>query len=368
MIDAQNGCDSSSSASGSNTRLKVALITDTHTLSNYSALLRQFFIGLSDKTSLAMVFEPGANRDFLFSLPVEIIQHPALKMPLLWRQNKTRLLERLEKFKPSVLHCFGHRKMALTKKLAKHFDISAVVTVDSMPPRSFKFVSCLSGFSSITAPSEEIVNNITKAYPSLQQLVRKVNMGTFVDDNCACFSRPDRLPSMVVMHPLDKLADFEPLLCAVRHLAIDGYEFVLAIIGSGKAEKTIRKMVKTLGLAQIVNLTDEIHPLRTVFRGADIFIQPQPSQLFNGPLLEAMGAGMAVASCDDTGNDLVTENQTALLFDQDDELSVYAILQKLLNKHEMARTLAMNAQNNLRQNHTVSKMVADLLEIYRTIA
>ncbi len=132
MPDAQN----SGSSSNGNGRLRVAIITDRRTLVNYSALLRQFFIGLSDKADLAMLLEPGANTDFLFSLPVEIIQHPALKMPLLWRQNKTRLLQRLEKFKPSVLHCFGRRKMSLTKKLAKHLDTSTMVTVDSMPPRS----------------------------------------------------------------------------------------------------------------------------------------------------------------------------------------------------------------------------------------
>lgn len=368
MMDAQNGQDSSSSASGSNGRLRVALVTDTRTLVNYSALLRQFFIGLSDEASLAIILEPDVNTDFLLSLPVEIIQHPALKMPLLWRHNRTRLLGQLEKFKPSVLHCFGRRKMALTKKLAKHFSIGAVATVDSIPSKSFKFVSYLSSFSSITAPSEEIFKSITKAYPSLQQLVRRVNMGTFVEDNCACFSRPNQLPSMVVVHPLNKIADFEPLLCAIRHLAIDGYEFVLAIIGSGKAEKTIRGTVKTLGLTQIVNITDEIHPLRNVFRGADIFIQPQPSRFFKGPLLQAMGAGMAVAGCEGTGDNLLTENKTALFFDPDDELSIYATLQKLLNKHELARTLAMNAQSNLRKNHTVNKMVSDMLEIYRTIA
>ncbi|NIA17086.1 MAG: glycosyltransferase, partial [Planctomycetes bacterium] len=210
--------------------------------------------------------------------------------------------------------------------------------------------------------------NIIETHPSVKLLVRQVNMGTFIEDSRACFPKSDRNPSMVVAHPLNRLADFELLLCAARHLAIDGYEFVLAIIGSGKAEKTIRKTIKKLGLGQIVNITNEFHPLRAVFCGADIFIQPQPTRLFPASLLEAMSAGTAVAACDSNESDLIIENQTALLFDPDDELSIYATLKKLLDEHETARRLAANAQDLIRNNHTVSRMVNNMLEIYHKAA
>ena len=364
MMHTRNGYDTTVSTSDGNNRLNIALITDARTLKSYSAILRQFFIGLSDEANLAIVSPTQADTDFLSNLPVEIIPHPAIRLPLLWRQNRVKLLSRLEQFKPCVLHCFGYRKMALTIKLAKHFDIATVVTPDSLPQRPLKFIPFLSAFNRIAAPSNKIAENITKAHPSAKSLVRQVNMGTFVEDNIACFPKSDRIPSMVVTHPLNRLADFELLLCAVRHLAIDGYEFVLAIIGSGKAEKTIRKTIKKLSLSQIINITSEIHPLRTVFRGADIFIQPQPIRLFPASLLEAMSTGTAIAACNNSDSDLIIENETALLFDPDDELSIYATLKKLLDEHETARRLAANAQDLIRRNHTVSKMVSDMLEIY----
>lgn len=368
MTDTRNGRDTVVPAPDGNDRLNIAMVTDAGTLSSYSAILRQFFIGLSDEANLAIVSPAQAEIDFLSSLPVEIISHPAIRLPLLWRQNRARLLSRLEQFKPCALHCFGYRKMALTIKLAKHFDIAAVVTLDSLPQGLLKFMPSLSAFNHIVALSDKVAKNITEAHPSVKALVRQVNMGTFVENNCACFPKSDRNPSIVVVHPLNRLADFELLLCAARHLAIDGYEFVLAIIGSGKAEKTIRKTIEKLGLGRIINITNEFHPLRTVFCGADIFIQPQPGRLFPAPLLEAMSTGTAIAACDNSESDLLIENQTALLFDPDDELSIYATVKKLLDEHETARRLAANAQYLIRRNHTVSRMVSDMFEIYHKAA
>ncbi|MHC4215295.1 MAG: glycosyltransferase, partial [Planctomycetota bacterium] len=120
-----------------------------------------------------------------------------------------------------------------------------------------------------------------------------------------------------------------------------------------------------LGLSQIVTTVGNIQPLRAVFAGADIFINPQPGNRFNQQLLEAMSVGMAVAACSGGVDDLLIDEQTALLFEPDDELSVYSCLQRLIDKREFARQIAMTAQNHLREHHSVSKMVTSIIHSYR---
>ena len=85
---------------------------------------------------------------------------------------------------------------------------------------------------------------------------------------------------------------------------------------------------------------------------------------FNPLLLEAMSAGATVAGCKGGVEDLIIKGQTAVVFDPDDELSIYGSLQQLLNKREMARQLARGAQEHLRENYTVSKMVSSILQTY----
>ena len=170
---------------------------------------------------------------------------------------------------------------------------------------------------------------------------------------------------MVVAQPLTNANDFKGLLNAVRHLVIDGYEFILAIIGKGGAERDIHRMVKKLGLSQVVTIVPEIEPIRSVFAGADIFIQPHSRPEFNSPLLEAMGVGLAVASCHNITEDLLVENETTVFFDPFDELSIYSCLHNLLDKREFSQQIARNGQQFLRENYTVSGMIDSLKNYYQ---
>lgn len=156
-----------------------------------------------------------------------------------------------------------------------------------------------------------------------------------------------------------------PFFSALRHLAIDGYEFLFALIGTGSAEKHIHEVIKAHGLSQVVTVIPGMQPLRELFAGADIYIRPQPTNEFNSYLMEAMSVGMAVAACRGGIDDLLIEDRTAVLFDPDDELRIYAAIQKLLDQKEFARRLALSAQIHLRKNHSVSRMVDTLLQTYR---
>ena len=152
---------------------------------------------------------------------------------------------------------------------------------------------------------------------------------------------------------------------AVKHLAIDKYEFMLVMMGDGAGERQVRKLLTSLGIPQIVTIVPKLELWRPLLAAGDIFVQPQPTTAFNPLLQEAMSVGAAVAACKGGVDDLIVEDKTAVVFDPDDELSIYGSLQRLFDRREWARQLARAAQESLRENHSVSKMVADILRIYR---
>jgi glycosyltransferase involved in cell wall biosynthesis len=78
-----------------------------------------------------------------------------------------------------------------------------------------------------------------------------------------------------------------------------------------------------------------------------------------------MSVGAAVAACKGGVDDLIIEEQTAIAFDPDDELSIYSSLQRLFDRRELARKIAGGAQEYLRENHTVSNMITSTLRTYR---
>ena len=345
--------------------LRPALIVSEHTVSEYSILLEHLLVGLADESiPVAMVCPLNCDVDSVVSGAVEVIRHPAFNLPLLWRQNRRILVERLEKFKPTVLHCLCQSKAALTRQLARQLDLPYVLTVNSLQKRWVRFSISLGRCAKIIVPAKSIAANIAKVCPKFAGRIEQINIGTFVGEGSGCFSEPGRLASMVTAHPLRNVGDFENLFGAVRHLAIDGYEFMLVVIGGGRAERELRKLLAAQGLLEIVTIVPRLEPRRSVLAAGDIFIQPQPSPAFNPFLLEAMSVGAAVAGCKGQVDDLIIEGQTCVVFDPDDELSIKGSLQRLFDRRELARQLARGAQEYLRENYTVSKMISSILQTY----
>ena len=346
--------------------VRPALIVDRSTLKSYAVLLRHLLTGLADEPCpAAIICPPDADVGNILCPSVELIRHPILKIPLFRTQNSKILFDKLEKFKPSVLHCLSGSKARLTVRIATHLDIPYVLTFNALQRSLFRPRLCPSHCADLIASSEVIADYLVKVYSRLSGRIEQINIGVFVDDTCACFSETSRVTSMVTAKTLDRLSDFEPLLNAVRHLAIDGYEFIYAIVGSGPAERQIHELIKGLGLSQLVTIIPAIDPIRTLFAGADIFIQPRPAAEFDSCLLEAMSVGTAVATARGGIDDLLIEDRTAVFFDPDDELRIYSALQKLFDQHDFARQLALTGQIHLRKHYSVSRMVDALIQTYR---
>ncbi|NIP26730.1 MAG: glycosyltransferase [Phycisphaerae bacterium] len=365
----------STSEAGADKPLRLALIVSEHTVLEYSISLERLLVGLADESiPVALVCPPSCNMDTVISGAVEVIRHPVIDLPLIGRINRKELVEQLIKFKPDIIHCMCESKAGLTKQIARQLDVPYVLTVNSLQQRWKNFVcqrqihplSISSNHcAKIIVPTKSIASNVAEIHPRFADRIEQINVGTFVGERSVCFCELSQVPSMVIAHPFDNVDDFENLFGAVRHLTIDRHEFVTILMGSGRAERQIRRLLAALGLLQTVTIVPRLRPWRSVVGAGDIFIQPAATAAFNPLLLEAMSVGAAVAGCKGGVDDLIIEEQTAVTFDPDDELSIYNSLKRLFGRRELARKIARGAQEYLRQNNTVSNMITSTLRTYR---
>ncbi len=348
-----------------NKLLRPVLIVSAETISEYSIFLEHLLVGLADESiPTALVYPPNCTLSFVVPPSVQVIKHPAFDLPLLKRQNRKKLVEQLSDFKPTVLHCLCHSEAPLTRQLAWQLDLPYLLMVNSLQRRFNRLFISQSRCAKIIVPAKSIAVNVAKLYPAFTDRIEQINIGTFTSETSSCFREHSWLTSMVTTHPLHKESDFKNLFGAVKHLAIDGYEFMLVVTGGGRAEKQVWKLLTTLGLSQIITIVPRLEMLRSVLAAGDIFIHPQPSNAFNPLLLEAMSVGAAVAGCNGGVDDLIIKDKTAIVFDPDDELSIYSTLQRLLDRRELAQRIAAEAQQHLRENYTVSKMISSILRAY----
>ena len=340
------------------------IIADAQTVRDFCSSFRHLLFGFeAQNVTSAMVVPPASDIESVLFPGAGIVEHPVLRFPLFYFQNRNLLISRIEEIRPTLIHCFGATKTVLAHWLADYFNIPALITINSGRINTPAKMIIYKYFERIIVPSGKIGELLKqKGLPAGK--ISQMNVGTFTDEGCACFAWPDRMASMIVHGSFDKFSDYEPLLGAIRHLSVDGYEFVVAFMGSGRAEKQMREFIKATGLLQTVTIVPQIRPLRAVFRGCDILIHPGCFDKFDPAVIEAAGAGLAIAADKENVEEFLQDGSTAVLFDSKDELSIYSSIQKILDDKNLAKNIALNAQNYLRTNNSVSTMVDDLLKIY----
>lgn len=355
--------------------LRPALIISEHTLLEYSTSLEHLLLGFADESiPVTLVCPAGSDIENLLSGAVEIVRYPVFDLPFMGFLNRKNLNEQLTRLKPTVLHCMCESRSLLTKKVAYQMDLPYVLSVNSLQQRWKHFayqrqIHPLSISSShcakIIVPAESIRANIAKLYPKYAERIVQINTGTFVDESRMCFGVPSRLPCIVIAHAFRNSEEYENLFGAVRHLTIDGYEFITMVVGDGRSERQMRRLLAAFGLLQTVTIIPRLKPWRAVISAGDIFIQPVANSAFNPLLLEAMSVGTVVASCKGGVDDMIIEDKTAVVFDPFDELSMKRNLQRLLDRRELARQIAQGAQDYLRRCHSVSNMISSTLRAYQ---
>ena len=345
--------------------VRPVLLVDEGVYRSYTVYLRRILVGLADTAHASALVCPGDIDTSVVDCPtVELFEYPTLRLSLFKSLNRRILLERLERFKPTVLHTFSPGQIELAAFLSEALEVPLVVTFHGHRGHWNHRAKAMLQAARVLAPSAVLAERAAMLYPTLRERIELVPVGSYVEDTCVCFSHVHRPASLIAVHPFEDARLFEPLLGAVRHLALDGCELVLALMGVGPAERAIRRQIRAMGLSPRVALVPPMRPLRTVLEGADVFLHLKDRGLFNAQLIEAMSVGLAVAGVADQTGGLLIDGQTATLWDGADELSIYAGLKRLLNQREVARQFALNAQAFLQHHCSVSGMIDKTLAAY----
>ena len=340
------------------------LLVSRYTISRYPLVLSRLLVGFANASiPVVLVCPPQEDIQHLLCGAAEVVTYPAVDLPLANHFNKKRLIETLSSYEPSVLHCLCETRASMAAMLARHLDIPYILNVNAIHTRKSDFSISTKRCLSIVCATETIASSIRLLYKNDADRVKVIQYGAFVDDKCCSFSDPDTIPSIVMACDLDNAMDFECLFQAIGDLILDKHEFSVVIMGQGKEEGLLRRMLMRMNLLQVVTIIPQLQPWRSVLAAGDIFLMAQPLTRFSSFLLEAMSVGAAVAACKGGVDDMLN-TRSAVIFDPDDNMSIRFALQALLDRHELARRLGMHAQDYIRVNHSVNTMVQKVINTY----
>jgi glycosyltransferase involved in cell wall biosynthesis len=345
--------------------LRPVLIASRSTLVEQSTFVRHLLVGLVDESiSTTLICPPGCDVDSIVPAPVTVLVHPSVDLPLMEHFGISHVATQLAKSKPTVLHSLSEGKASLVADLAHRLDLPYVQTVNSLVRHCRQITISPQRCRAVIVPAGTIGAAVARACAQFADRVRQINVGSFIEEDTVCFPDPSRLASIVVAHPLHRVSDFKSFLRAVKTLLSDGYRFMVVLMGSGRAEHRLRRLLTVMDLAQTVTIVPVLNPWRSVLAAGDIFVQPQPLQAFSVFLLEAMSLGTAVAACMGGIDDLIVPDQTAVVFEPQSEQSIRQVLARLLDERDFARRIARTAQEHLRASYSVSQMIEATLRTY----
>ncbi len=347
------------------TLLRPVLIASRSTLAEQSTFLRHLLVGLADESiATTLICPPGCDVEALVPMPVTVFTHPLVSLPLMKYVGTDWLAGQLAKLRPTVLHSLSESRAPLTRRLAQRLELPYIQTINSLPKRRSRISLSPQQCRALVVPTQTIAARVAKVYPRFADRVRQINMGAFIEEDTVCFSDPSQLPSVILAQRLRRVSDFEGFFNVVKSLLADGHEFMVVLMGSGPAEHGLRRLLERLDIARAVIIVPILDPWRSVVAAGDIFVQPKPLRAFSMFLLEAMSLGTAVAACKGGVDDLIVPDQTALVFEPDDEPGIHKALTQLLTQHDFACQLARSAQEHVRTHYSVSRMVSATLKTY----
>lgn len=160
----------------------------------------------------------------------------------------------------------------------------------------------------------------------------------------------------------------ETLLEAFARLNVPKTTVRLRIIGSGPSLPSLEQLAQRLNLDGRCTFEPATKNVSAALEGIDIFVLPSLSESLSNSLMEAMASGCCVVASKAGGNpELVTDQQTGLLFPSGDSSALTACLDLLLRNATLRTRLAAAGAERMRAEFTVERAARRMAEIYSEV-
>jgi L-malate glycosyltransferase len=160
----------------------------------------------------------------------------------------------------------------------------------------------------------------------------------------------------------------ETLLEAFATLNVPQNVARLRIIGSGPSLPSLEQLARKLIPGGRCTFEPATKNVSAALEGIDIFVLPSLSESLSNSLMEAMASGGCVVASKTGGNpELVTDQQTGLLFPPGDSAALAACLDLLLRNATLRTRLAAAGAERMRTEFTVERAARRMAEIYAEI-
>lgn len=299
-----------------------------------------------------------------------VVSQPMLDVPIFDRIYRQFLYRDHADDPPDLIHIQWRGMLPLGQWLAERFERPYVLTVhDYLGDREILRFDQDWG-RHIIAVSESVRDELLLRTDLAEDLVTVIHSGVPVEGiDCGLpVLDADHAPVVGTAGPLEAAKGLDYFLRSAQIVATTRPDVQFLIAGAGPEEKRLRQLVSEFKLTGQVTFVPNVFDFGDSLAAMDIFCLPALKQGLGTTMLEAMARGKPVIATQAGGVDIVvTEGQTGLLVPPTDSEHLAARMLELLDDPVRARRIGESAQELVRREFRVDKMVDLTTDLYRRI-
>ena len=347
--------------------VNAVLCMDHEAFDRLGRVLRHLVVGLVDQAIHVRLVSADQRVEALSLGPVNAVLHKQLVWPTAGRRVE-RLLDDLAPQTPTLVHAISSASYRVGCAIADAFDADLVLQVtslsdcDAMANISAQRVGRV---VALTEPLKRILEEQLKVPSDRVDLIRP---GMMASKSACCFSRSDSLPTILCPTPFTRGSGVDRLIEAAALLRKKGREFMLFLLGTGKHEPALRRMIRERGLSSCITLARPSGDLTGALHSGDIFVEPSARPGYSDDLLQAMSAGLVIVTAPSAFGDCCSDGETAVVLEKNKSDVLADALSALLDDPAAAQRIAAAGVEHVRTQHAVSTMAEQTADAYRTLA
>jgi glycosyltransferase involved in cell wall biosynthesis len=299
--------------------------------------------------------------------PIQSVVHPRIAWPAAGRRIE-RLLDTLSAQPPTVVHAMSQGSYRLASAIAEAFDADLVLEVTSLADCDWIVPLEVGKHVRFHAYSEPLAAVLETQLKISREQIEVIRPGIPVASRAACFADPGRVATVLCTSAFERDSGVDRLIAAVSLLVLRGHTLQVFLLGEGRHESVLRRLVRTCKLSSSVTFAPPFDDLTAAMQSADIFVRPSSDSEFTADGLLAMGAGLVVVTDPSKLCDHVRPGETAMVCAHPTTESLAATIDGVLNHRQEAIGLASEAMEYVREHHAVSTMAERTAATYRQLA
>jgi len=147
------------------------------------------------------------------------------------------------------------------------------------------------------------------------------------------------------------------LIEAMRKIVKVNKNVKLVIIGEGELKEYLEKIINQYSLQEHIKIFPPTRDIFKVMASSDMFIFPSLWEGLPVVLIEAMTIGIPIIATNVTGiNEVITNNHDGILIESKNVDILADAVTDLINNKEKIKSLALNANNTVKERFTLDRM------------